>query len=84
MSRPVARLFFFFFFFFLWGGGGGGWGCQIGQILGPFMITRGLSYNRIGFGLLFFVCVGGVSDDPPDPPPPPPSLGYGPELSVYI
>ena len=32
--RPVARLFL--------GVGGGGWG-QIGQILGPFMITRGLS-----------------------------------------
>ena len=23
---------------------------QIGQILGPFMITRGLSCNRVGFG----------------------------------
>ena len=34
--RPVARLFC-----------GGG---QIGQILGPFMITRGLSCDRVEFG----------------------------------
>ena len=39
--RPVARLFL---------GGGGGGGGQIGQILGPFMITRGLSCDRVGFG----------------------------------
>ena len=31
---------------FLWGGGGGG---QIGQIWGPFMITRGLSCDRVEF-----------------------------------
>ena len=30
-------------------GGGGG---QIGQILGPFMITHGLSCDRVGFGHL--------------------------------
>ena len=36
-SRPVARLFC----------GGGG---QIDQILGPFMITGGLSCNRVEFG----------------------------------
>ena len=36
-------------FFFLGGGG-----CQIGQTMGPFMITRGLSCNRVGFGLFFF------------------------------
>ena len=34
---------------FLWGGGGGG---QIGQIWGPFMITRGLSCDRVEFGHL--------------------------------
>ena len=39
-------------------------GVQIGQILGPFMITRGLSCDRVGFGHLG----GGGSDDPPDPP----------------
>ena len=54
-SRPVARLFC--------GGGGGG---QIGQILGPFMITRGLSCNRIGFGHF-----GGSQMTPLTPPPPP-------------
>ena len=53
--RPVARLFC-----------GGG---QIGQIWGPFMITRGLSCDRVEFGHF-----GGGSDDPPDPP------GYGPAL----
>ena len=26
------------------------WGGQIGQILGPFMIMRGLSCDRVGFG----------------------------------
>ena len=50
----------------LWGGG------QIGQIWGPFMITRGLSCDRVEFGHLGG---GGGSDDPPDPPP-----GYGPEI----
>ena len=58
--RPVARLF-------CWGGG------QIGQILGPFMITRGLSCDRVGFG--HFLGGGRGSDDPPDPPPPPPATG---------
>ena len=48
-TRPVARLFC-----------GGG---QIGQIWGPFMITRGLSCDRVEFGHF------GGSDDPPDPPP---------------
>ena len=48
---------------FLWGGGGGGG--QFGQILGPFMITRGLSYDRVEFG---HFGGGGGSDDPPDPP----------------
>ena len=38
-------------------------GCQIGQILGPFMITRGLSCDRVGF------CHFGGSDDSPDPSP---------------
>ena len=47
--RPVARLFC-----------GGG---QIGQILGPFMITGRLSCDRVEFGHF-----GGGSDDPPDPP----------------
>ena len=28
------------------------WGGQIGQILGPFMITRGLSCDRVEFGHL--------------------------------
>ena len=60
VSRPVARLFL--------GGGGGG---QIGQILGPFMIMRGLSCDRVEFGYF-----GGGSDDPPDTPPP----GYGPDF----
>ena len=50
-TRPVARLF-------CEGGG------QIGQILGPFMITRGLSCDRVGFGHFG----GGGSCDPPDPP----------------
>ena len=50
-SRPVARLFC-----------GGG---QIGQILGPFMITRGLNCDCVGFGHF-----GGGSSDPPP--------GYGP------
>ena len=31
--------------------GGGG---RIGQILGPFMVTRGLSCDRIGFGHFFW------------------------------
>ena len=53
--RPVARLFC-----------GGG---QIGQILGPFMITGGLSCDRVEFGHF-----GGGQMTPPDPPP-----GYGPE-----
>ena len=39
---------------FLWGVGGVG---QIGQILGPFMITCGLSFDRVGLGH-FFVGVG--------------------------
>ena len=55
-DRPVARLFFCVC---VWGGG------QIGQIWGPFMITRGLSCKRVEFGHF-----GGESDDPPDPPPP--------------
>ena len=38
--RPVARLFC-----------GGG---QIGQILEPFMITHGLSCDRVGFGHFLF------------------------------
>ena len=54
LGRPVARFFC--------------GGVQIGQILEPFMITRGLSCDRVGFGYF-----GGGSDDPPDPPP-----GYGP------
>ena len=45
------------------------WGGQIGQILGPFMITRGLSCDLVGFFHL------GVQMTPPDPPPP----GYGPD-----
>ena len=36
---------------------------QIGQILGPFMITRGLSCDRVGFG--HFGGRGRGSDDPP-------------------
>ena len=38
----------------LGGRGGGGGGCQIGQIWGPFMITRGLSCDRVGCGHFFF------------------------------
>ena len=38
------------------------WGGQIGQMLGPFMITRGLSCDRVGFGHLGG---GGGSDEPP-------------------
>ena len=49
--------------------GGGG---QIGQILGPFMITGGLSCDRVEFGHFW-----GGSDDPPDPTP-----GYGPEIQI--
>ena len=30
-----------------------GGGVQIGQILGPFMITHGLSCDRVGFGHLW-------------------------------
>ena len=48
---PVARLFCE--------------GGQIGQILGPFMITRGLSCDRVEFG---HFGGGGGSSDPPDPP----------------
>ena len=59
-SRPVARLFC-----------GGG---QIGQILGPFMITRGLSCNCVGFGH-FFGGGGGGQMTPLTPP------GYGPVSS---
>ena len=40
--RPVARLFLLC----VCGGRGG----QIGQILGPFMFTRGLSCDHFGFG----------------------------------
>ena len=69
-DRPVARLFFFFFF-----GGGGG---QIGQILGPFMITRGLSSERIEFGhFFFFFFLGGGGIRRPLTPPPPHHSGYG-------
>ena len=50
-GRPVARLFC-----------GGG---QIGQILGPFMITRGLSCDRVGFG---HFGGGGVQMTPLTPP----------------
>ena len=50
VNRPVARLFC-------------GVG-QIGQILGPFMIMRGLSCDRVGFGLF-----GGVRCMTPPPPP---------------
>ena len=38
-------------------------GGQIGQILGPFMITHGLSCDRVGFGHF-----GGGHMTPPDPP----------------
>ena len=31
----------------------------MGQILGPFMITRGLSCDRVGFGLIIFFWGGG-------------------------
>ena len=51
---------------FLWGGGGGGGG-QTGHILGPFMITRGLSCDRVGFGHF-----GGVRGHLTPP------FGYGP------
>ena len=45
-------------------------GGQIGQILGPFMITRGLSCDRVGFGHFG----GGGQMKPPTPP------GYGPAV----
>ena len=48
-DRPVARLFCE--------------GGQIGQILGPFMITRGLSCDRVEFGHF-----GGGQMTPPTPP----------------
>ena len=48
--------------------GGGG---QIGQIFGPFMITRGLSCDRVEFGH-FFGGGGGRGQMTPRPPPPPP------------
>ena len=41
------------------GGGGGGGGVQIVQILGPFMIMRGLSCDRVGFDHFFFFFWGG-------------------------
>ena len=50
INRPVARHFC-----------GGG---QIGQILGPFMITRGLSCDRVEFGHF-----GGGQMTPLTPPP---------------
>ena len=53
----------------VWGGGGGG---QIGQIWGPFMITRGLSCDRVEFGHF-----GGGQMTPLTAPP-----GYGP-VSYY-
>ena len=61
IGRPVARLFC-----------GGG---QMGQILGPFMITRGLSCDRVGFGHFG----GGGGRWPPWPPP-----GYGPDRFIYF
>ena len=59
---------------------------KIGQILGTFMITPGLSCDRVGFGhffkfifcgffLVFWGFFGGGSDYPPPPPPPPPATG---------
>ena len=51
---------------FLWGGCGWGKGGQSGQILGHFMITRGLSCDRVGLGHFFLT-----------PPPPPPRGGLG-------
>ena len=58
--RPVARLFC--------GGGGGGGGKSV-KFLGPFMITGGLSCDRVEFGH-FGQGGGGGSDDPPLTPPP--------------
>ena len=57
-------------------GGGGGGGVRLVKILGPFMITRGLSCDRVGFGLFWG---GGGADDPLTLPPPTPR--YGPESS---
>ena len=59
LIRPVARLFC-----------GGG---QIGQIWGPFMITRGLSCDRVEFGHF-----GGGQMTPLTPP------GYGPAILGHI
>ena len=53
VPRPVARLF-------CWGEGGGD---QIGQIWGPFMITGGLSCDRVEFGYF-----GGGQMTPLTPP----------------
>ena len=49
----------------MWGGGGSNWS-NFGTFY-PFMITRGLSCNRVGFGH-FGGGGGGGSDDPPDLP----------------
>ena len=58
---------------------GGGGGCQIGQILGPFIITRGLSCDRVGFGNFWGVGGWGRVRWPPWPPPPPP-----PATGLYL
>ena len=58
------------------GGRGGGRGRQIGQILGPFMIMRGLSWIALDLAIFFCVCVcggggrGGRWPSWPRPPPP--------------
>ena len=57
----------------MWGG------AQIGQILGPFMITRGLSCDRVGFG--HFGVGGGEGLMTPLTPPPP---GYGPVIAPQM
>ena len=63
--------------------GGGGGGGQIGQILGSFMITRGLSCDHVEFGHFGGGVGGGGSDDPPDLPPPT-ALATGLHISIQI
>ena len=65
--RSVARLFFVC----VEEGG------QIGQILGPFMITHGLSCDRVRFGHF----LGGQMTPLTTPPPSP---GYGPVAGILM
>ena len=61
----------------VWAGGEGG---QIGQILGPFMITCGLSCDHVGFGNWERGGKGQMT--PLTTPPHPP--GYGPVVTYIM